>query len=625
MKVQNVDRMYSNETGKKTCDCYVTWENGDVDLIKNFPNYPDGCDVVLVNGKYYLEDIDRSAYEYDDEAEMVLSRYRENADFFYKVCDVISYETYEKVTKDIKNIAKLFKDNPYILCEKEDENGEVYANFSKLDRLVNIRSFDMRLKELRLAAREVLDRNESEGHTWIPYEEFASKFHYLLESTGHPLICGDPSAILNFFGEFYVDTPLTKDSRVAKAQTRRNEIYIEKKVRAYADNDGLFRNYVPPTTMTGLTDEQRDAIKGAILGKGRFSILTGGPGTGKTTVISQIVDGMAMAYPNIQIRLLAPTGKASKRIEEQMGGREVDVSTIHKFLGYGREFISKEEREEMKKSGLVVIDESSMIDIEIFVQLLEELDMSKTKIVLVGDENQLPSIGAGNILHDLIEMGVPTFRLTKNHRNSGLIDTNAKKIINGEINLGEDNYFKIVSFNARYGWLYAGVDKENDAIIVPYHDESKLGSVPSINKIAQDRRRISIVPSKARYNIGDAVICLNNNYGAGYLNGDVGRYQGKNGDTHEVLLSSGKTVFVLDSDLELGYAITIHKSQGSEYPILSISIPEYSSFVTRKMLYTAVTRAKEKVVIYARRPVIDRIILNNKDEQRRTFLGHALT
>ena len=169
------------------------------------------------------------------------------------------------------------------------------------------------------------------------------------------------------------------------------------------------------------------------------------------------------------------------------------------------------------------------------------------------------------------------------------------------------------------------IKSQNDAIIVPYHDESKLGSVPSINKIAQDRRRISIVPSKARYNIGDAVICLNNNYGAGYLNGDVGRYQGKNGDTHEVLLSSGKTVFVLDSDLELGYAITIHKSQGSEYPILSISIPEYSSFVTRKMLYTAVTRAKEKVVIYARRPVIDRIILNNKDEQRRTFLGHALT
>lgn len=621
MKVLNVDRKYNNETGKKTYECFLKFDDG-TEKIDVFPDYPPGCSVVYLNDKYYIEDIDRTCYESNELVEETISILKANAEFFYKIKNTISYERYAKAVKEIRNIAKLFKDNPYILCEKEDENGESYAQFHILDKNINIKSFDARLKELRMMALYILDRNEKEGHTWMSYGDFASKFEFLLEMNGHPLIVGDASAVLNYFKDFYVDLPLTIESRVAKRATRNLEFYIEKYVRGFFNADSLYRRYRPPMTLENLTNEQLDAIRGAILSRGRFSILTGGPGTGKTTVISQIVEGMQISYPNLSVRLLAPTGKAAKRIEEQMNGLDIEVSTIHKFLGYGKTFVTKEDMDEMKKSGLVIIDESSMMDVSIFCQLLNQLDMTKTKIILVGDENQLPSIGAGNILHDLIAVGVPTFRLTINHRNSGLIDTNAKKIINGIIGLETDEHFVIDERSPKMSWAFAGVDMDNDSIIVPYHSENKVGSVPVINRISQERHRLTSSPNN-QYNIGDVVICLKNNYRNGYLNGDVGFYRGKSDDCHEVLIGN-KTVTVLDQDLELGYAITIHKSQGSEYPTMSICIPEYNNFITRKMLYTAITRAKEKVIIYAKWKDINRIILNNKDDQRRTFLGTLL-
>lgn len=621
MKVLNVDRKYNNDTGKKTYECFLKFEDG-TEKIDIFPDYPPGCSVAFVNNKYYIEDIDRTCYENDDLADETINILKANAKFFYKVKDIISYERYAKIMNEIRNVSQVFKENPYILCEKEDEHGEPYIPFHLLDNHIDIKNFETRLKELKMMAFYILDRNEKEGHTWMTYEDFSNKFEFLLEINGHPLITGDASAILNYFEDFYVDLPLTPQSRVAKRKTRNLEFYIERYVRGFFNADSLYRRYRPPMTLEGLTNEQLDAIRGAILSRGRFSILTGGPGTGKTTVISQIVEGMQMAYPNITVRLVAPTGKAAKRIEEQMNGMDVEVSTIHKFLGYGKKFITKEDRDEIKKSGLVIIDESSMIDVEIFCQLLTQLDMDKTKIILVGDENQLPSIGAGNVLHDLIEMGVPTFRLTINHRNSGLIDTNAKKIINGIIGLEQDEHFVIDERSPKMGWAFAGVDMENDSIIVPYHSEKKIGSVPMINRIAQERHRLTSRPSKD-YNIGDVVICLSNNYRNGYLNGDVGFYRGKSDGVHEVLIGN-KTVNVLDQDLELGYAITIHKSQGSEYPVMTICIPEYSAFITRKMLYTAITRAKQKVKIKAKWKDINRIILNNKDDNRRTFLGTLL-
>lgn len=617
MKIQSLDRKYELLTGKRTSIAFVHFDDGS-EVEVEFPDYPIGSSVVLIDEKYYLEDIDRTCYTDESLINDTIQLLRANASFFYRVCNLLSYERYEKLTREIPDIAKRFKENPYILCEKEDEDGQVYIPFQKLDSVVNLKSFEMRKLELKMAATMILKQNEQRGNTWMTYESFAARFAFILKYNGHPLQVGNASAILNFFPEFYVDLPLTPQSRVAFQKTKSFEYYIERTIRQFIHVPTLFGRYRPPMTLEGLTEEQMEAIRGAILSDGRLSILTGGPGVGKTTVISQIVDGIQNAYPTLEIRLLAPTGKASKRIKEQMGEREVEVSTIHKFLGYGKKFISKEDRDEVKKSGLVIIDESSMVDVEIFYQLLIALDMSKTKIILVGDEDQLPSIGAGDILHDFIKMGIPTFRLTMNFRNTGLIHENAQKIIRGEIDLEQDDYFMIDEKSPTLGWLFAGVDMENDIIVVPYHSEKKNGSVPEINRIAQNRRKLTT--RIAQYNVGDIVICLKNNYKQGYLNGDIGFYRGKTDGVHEVLIGE-QSISVLDEDLELGYAITIHKSQGSEYPILSICIPEYNSFITRRMFYTAVSRAKERVRIYAKWHVINRIILNNKDEARQTFLG----
>ena len=627
MFVKNVDRKYNTATGEKTYECFLSFDEKEETEEAVFPDYPVGCTVTLMNGKYYLEDIDRTGYETDELAEESIATYRENAEFFYKMYNngnsIVPYPQYAKCVREIRNVAKIFKENPYIVCEKTDIDGVPYAPFLKLDKVVNIKNFDTRLKELRMMALHILNRNENEGHTWMTYEQFEANFEFLLKVNGHELLYGDPSAVLNCYAsDFYIETPFTEQSKVAKKATRDQEYYIERIIRTYFRSDSIYRRYNPPLTMENLTQEQIDAVRGVILSRGRFAVLTGGPGTGKTTVISQIVDGMRAAYPNVTIRLLAPTGKAAKRIEEQMGDREVEVSTIHKFIGYGKSFVTKQDMDEIKKSGLVIIDESSMLDVEICCQLMDKLDMESTKIVFVGDENQLPSIGAGNVLHDVIAMGVPTFRLTINHRNSGLIHSNAQKIINGEIGLESDEHFVIDERSPRMSWAFAGVDMENDAIIVPYHSENKVGSVPKINGIAQERHRLT-TRTGAKYNVGDVVICTRNNYKNGYLNGDVGLYRGKSENCHEVLVGD-RTVNVLDEDLELGYAITIHKSQGSEYQVMSICIPEYSSFITRKMLYTAITRAKEKVIVYAKWKDLNRIILNNKDDERRTFLGTLL-
>lgn len=635
MKIATIDRVYDQKTGVKTREAFVSFEDGS-QYKGLFPSYQVGDDIEERDGRFELRHIANGNFKYEDEEEMFLFAKKKDAEFFYKTCSFLPYESYEKLVKTERNIAFLYDKNPYILCEKCDENGRPYAKFSQVDSITDLKTFDARLAELKLAAMYILNRNESEGHTWMPYAEFDARFKRLLKRGGHPLLIGDASAVLTYFSEFHVEEPFTPSSRVSKSSTRRMEYEIEKLIRSYMENDSLFRKYAPPDDVGDLTGEQTDAVSGAILSKGRFSVLTGGPGTGKTTVISAILDGMEASYPDVCIRLLAPTGKASKRIREQMGDRDVEVSTIHKFVGYGMEWMTKERKDELKKSGLIIIDESSMLDIEIFHMLLDEIDMENTKIILVGDENQLPSVGAGNVLHDVIAMGVPTFRLTINHRNVGSIHSNAKKIIEGEsaFLLEEDTHFKIVDGgDAEFGYLLESMPLGRDrALISPYHAISKESSVPHINEVSKEHKfsvdRVS-VRNQGRsmaFNLGDRVICTHTNYSRGYINGDTGVYAGKNGDMcHTIRLDGhGKTIDVCDGDLELAYAITIHKSQGSEYDDVVIFLPRFSRFITRRMLYTAVTRAKENVTINGDIFTIDEIIKNNRDEERRTMLGTLL-
>lgn len=620
MLVERVERI-ADAKGKNTHEAVVLLNNdGDKKEVRcPFPDYSVGMEVEEEDGKYLV----CGGKDLTEETVRIL---RDNGKFFYEVKGILSFDDIAGLCNRKSNMYELYKKNPFCLSSMERPgSSRMYATFSSIASIFTARTWSERLEEYRYAARYILENNENNGHTYIRYEDFEKQFLGLLNKSKHPMRVGSPGAILRFFDkEFFLEEPFTPDSKVAFLSTKKKEMEILNRILNTQNYNSLFVKY-KPSNLNGLTDEQKKAVKESISCKGRIAILTGGPGTGKTTVLNKIVETMKRDYPAVEIRLMAPTGKAAKRMGEVMNGQDVEISTIHKFLGYGKEFVTKEDRDRIRASGLIIVDESSMVDLEIFYQLLEQIDLNKCKILLVGDVKQLPSIGAGNILHDLIQLNVPTFYLTKNHRSAGNIVSNADKIINGQFDLVEDEHFEIIDKNSSVGWYYAGISSlnrsmEDGSIISPYKTENINGSSFYINRLVQNGRQFG----RTRYGKfcpGDNIIFVKTNYKKGYFNGETGTIVSYLAGTYTVKKGDVMVEVEDEEEMDLGYSMTIHKVQGSEYPTCDICIPKYTSFVTRRMLYTAVTRAKEHVRIFASKRTLRGIIMNNKDEERLTFLS----
>ena len=367
----------------------------------------------------------------------------------------------------------------------------------------------------------------------------------------------------------------------------------------------------------GLDDSQFAAVKGSILEKGRISIITGGPGTGKTTIIAQIAKQMLSTFPGLSVKFLSPTGMASKRMKTQMenaGLSDLQVSTIHKYLGIGA--YKKPGRDD---SGLIIIDEASMISLDVFYMLLKGVDLKNMKIILVGDANQLPSIGTGNLLQDLEKIGIPVFRLSKNHRNEGLISKNAEKIMKGNPVFEFGDTF-MLQRGRMSGFLkvLSSPESGDDKYISPFRKGSIPGSSEMINSFVKAKKNKSLTENEP--GIGDIVLITRTNYKSGYINGEIGELISKTRFTADILI--GKDLIkVPNEDYCLGYSVSIHKSQGSEYDTVHIILPEASPFITRRMLYTAITRSKHKVIIYSEPSILFKTALNKSDEKKMTFIG----
>ncbi len=565
-----------------------------------------------------------------------LERMRRETMFYYCVKDFLSYNdivklTYSKSMNGMKDIYEKYDRFPYtLLCEMTSLKEDYFEKFPMVCKTRIPRTFEERLTEYRYGARYILRRMESCGDTWMPYGEFRKEFLKLFEDMNKPMRIGSPRAILEYFDEFTIDPALNDESKVSRTQTRMREMDILSIIDQYKNAPSPYPSF-SPVDMDGFEDEQRIAILNSVISKGRLSIITGGPGVGKTTVLKKVIETMRKQYPDVNVRFLASTGKAANRIKETLGDiQNITISTIHKFVGWGNDTIwDSEKTKEIKESGLVIVDESSMMDLFIFSILINALDMQKTKVILVGDSDQLPSVEAGNILSDMIDLGVPCFHLTKNHRNNGIILENAKKIISGDPFLKENSFFKIVDSAPSLGWIRAGLEisdayqlpeKKDIAAFSPYRTELKDGSASYINKLVQN----SIFKGRRKcidYYLGDRVVFTRTDYTARYFNGDIGILTGWKKGHYIVSVNGEERIVVCDSDIDLAYSLTIHKSQGSEYNEVLISIPKYNPFITRRMLYTAVTRAKDKVTIFASRQVVRQIILNNSDRNRRTFLS----
>ena len=416
-----------------------------------------------------------------------------------------------------------------------------------------------------------------------------------------------------------------------------------------------------------LSDKQFEAIKQ--INESNVCIITGGPGTGKTTIIKCVID--LYKSRGKKVVLCAPTGRAAKRMTEMTGE---DASTIHRLLEIGKfdedRLASIDEKVAPVDADVIVVDEMSMVDVFIMNYLMKAIYLG-TKVVLVGDPNQLPSVGPGNILKDLIDSDeFPTVQLNKIFRqaarsqiivnahnvNKGInfIDnkTNSDDVEKDFFYVNESNQDKVVdlvlSLSKDRLKKYGDFDFFESIQVLTPTKKGRLGT-KELNKSLQEvlNPKTDEIEEKAYGGIifreGDRVMQIKNNYdiywekgsrdnlrtyeaGTGIFNGEYGRIVKIDNKERqmEVEFDDGKITWYAFSDLdqlEHAYAITIHKAQGSEFDVVILVIPQSSNMLlTRNLLYTALTRAKKLLIVIGNKNLIDFMIKNNEVRKRNTGL-----
>ena len=390
------------------------------------------------------------------------------------------------------------------------------------------------------------------------------------------------------------------------------------------------------------TEEQKAGIYKAL--NNHISILTGGPGTGKSSVLKAVIE----IANSSSVVMLAPTGKAAERMSDVTEGE--NAMTIHRFwslIDNGR--IDEPEHQ------LIIVDEISMVGLSLLYKLLSHIG-STCDLFLVGDVNQLPSIDKGKVLEDLIKYGqIPVTYLTKCLRSNSSIDRNAELVLNRypEAAYVKDNQSKWItipenvspkqvrdSVIRKYRALARTYGIDQTCVLVPFRRSQSPYIVTSrdINLAVHEMHDDPTTSKNAKWKRGDRVIVQHNCYKLetyegtdeemGIFNGDTGTIVDKSGETIKIDFDNGKTAWLtyeeMDENVDYGYAMTIHKSQGSEYDAVILLAEQLGQFVTRKMLYTAISRPRKKLIVMARKNVVDQIVNNDFGKIRRTHLMEDL-
>lgn len=510
----------------------------------------------------------------------------------------------------------------------------------------------------------VLHHNLGNGHTCIPREK-------MIKPASQLLGCDDDNV------EIAIDNAIEQRAVVQRKVNGRDFLFLPEIYHAEREIADRFRIMVeyPPaeneihqseiyafekSSAITFDDKQREAIEYAV-SKGML-ILTGGPGTGKTTTVKGIIQ--LMKNRGLKVCLAAPTGRAAQRMEELTG---YEASTIHRLLEV--EFKENDASQSFVHNlknpldcDAVIVDELSMVDVTLFAALLDALPLH-CRLIMVGDQDQLPPVGAGNVLRDMIDSGViPVVVLDKVFRQAmkSRIITNAHRVVKGEMpefdNSAESDFF-LLRENSRYlaprkildlvtkrlpaGY---GLDPMNDIQVLCPSRKGEVGT-QNINAILQEALN---PPSNEKHEIrykgytlreGDRVMQIKNNYdvpwfkigenGTGVFNGDIGVLTriDKANDVINVRFDDKEAMYSIENvkELELAYAMTVHKSQGSEFaavvmPVLAV--PERLAY--RNLFYTALTRAKSLLILVGNEQGIQQMVNNDKKSRRYSALKYFI-
>jgi len=575
------------------------------------------------------------------DAIMFLQNYGITINTALKIYGIYGEETIDKV-----------KTNPYCLIEDIDGIG-----FLTADRIASNMGIDKNSPlRIRAGILHVLsDSGERNGNTYLPKE--------LLIQEVSKLILQDESNIEELIDGLILDGKLKLEqiednNAVFTRSTYRAEKGIAESLirrisstnRVYSDVEKDIELYQKIYSIT-FNQAQISAVKCAL--QQGVSVITGGPGTGKTTVIKCIIY-LAERF-GLKYSLMAPTGRAAKRMTESTGK---EASTVHRALG------RVGEEEKPLEADLVIVDEVSMVDVYLMNTLLKRIP-PLSKIVLVGDKDQLPSVGAGNVLSDILACGlVSAVKLDFIYRQSGgsLIAENAHMVNTGQmpnLDAKDRDFFFIKSESlsetaskvldlAQYRIpKYLDIDNFRVQVLCPMKNGE--AGVKNLNVLLQERLNNNaggVTVKETLFKKGDKVMHTVNNYslawvkyspyyesGEGVFNGDIGTVESADVSTGEikVIVDDGRQALYTRAEtdeLTLAYAVTVHKSQGCEFDAVIIPLsPGSPQILTRNLLYTAITRAKKMVVIVGSKAMVKRMVENdyiaNRYSALRFFMNNA--
>ena len=564
---------------------------------------------------------------------------------------------------------EVVREDPYRLCDDLEGIG-----FKTADRIgLSLGIPPESDSRIRCAMKYILrDAAASSGHVYLPEKELCASTASLLQVS--PDLCSQALRELLVSGALKGETDDSTGNRriylpfywraEQEVALRLRELMTAIRPDKYAGALRAISAFEKRRSIS-FSPTQRQAIRSA-LENGVF-VITGGPGTGKTTIINCILE---LLSPDNQTVLCAPTGRAAKRMTEATG---TEACTIHRLLEYGGdEGVFSRNEDNPIEADCVIADETSMIDLPLMRALLRAIEPG-TRLILVGDADQLPSVGAGNVLGDILESGeVPSIRLTEIYRQSGKsrIVLNAHLINSGQMPVlnekGTDFFFErkpsavdaassIAALATRRLPAYLGCPEDqfaafsvrNIQVLAPARKgECGVNSLnlllqEALNPPAPDKPQLTW--GESIFRLGDKVIQTRNDYkiswrrlgfsgeeGAGIFNGDVGFVTAVDPESHSltVLFDEEKEVVYESGDLEYleqAYCLSVHKAQGSEFPVIVMPVTGGSPMLlTRNLLYTALTRAKNLVVLVGTEEVIRRMVANNHVVRRYTSLSQRL-